>query len=230
MQYMGSKSKMFKYIYPIIKKEISKENIWIEPFVGGCNMIDKVKDFPVKFGIDNNFYLISMWKALQEGWKPPTTLTRQEYHNVKDNKKDYSPELVGFAGFLCSFGGKWFNGYAFNNKGDNYALRGSNVLLKQVPLIKDIFFVCSDYSKIKIYDNSIVYCDPPYENTTNYKDTFNHKNFWNWCRKVSETNRIFISEYSAPSDFTCILTVEHKTILNKNSQDLRIEKLFTIGD
>jgi hypothetical protein len=37
---------------------------------------------------------------------------------------------------------------------------------------------------------------------------------------------IFISEYNAPSDFECVKTIEHKTILDKNSQYPRVEKLF----
>ena len=39
-------------------------------------------------------------------------------------------------------------------------------------------------------------------------------------------HKIFVSEYNAPDDFECIWQKEVKTVLNKNSQDIRTEKLF----
>jgi DNA adenine methylase len=41
MKYMGSKNRIAKYILPIMLKERG-QRIWVEPFVGGANMIDKV--------------------------------------------------------------------------------------------------------------------------------------------------------------------------------------------
>ena len=45
MKYMGSKSRIVKYIVPIIQKYIDDNNIecYYEPFVGGGNVIDKIK-------------------------------------------------------------------------------------------------------------------------------------------------------------------------------------------
>lgn len=42
---MGSKAKIAKFIVPIIQQKIdeSGKKIYIEPFAGGCNVIDKVK-------------------------------------------------------------------------------------------------------------------------------------------------------------------------------------------
>ena len=39
-------------------------------------------------------------------------------------------------------------------------------------------------------------------------------------------HKVFISEYNAPEDFECVKEIEHKTILNKNENSKRIEKLF----
>ena len=46
MKYMGSKSRIAKDIVPIIQKCINDNNIqvYIEPFVGGANIIDKIKN------------------------------------------------------------------------------------------------------------------------------------------------------------------------------------------
>jgi DNA adenine methylase len=70
----------------------------------------------------------------------------------------------------------------------------------------------------------LIYCDPPYNNTQQYKDKFKSEPFWQWCRdKVKEGHTVFISEYSAPQDFKCIW--EKKIINNLNNKN-NIERLF----
>lgn len=222
MQYLGSKSKIAKELLPIILKE--HKGLFVDVMTGGANLIDKVTG--PRLANDNNEYLIAMWKALQNGWKPPEELTREKYYEIKANPSQYPMELVCFAAFLCSFGGKWWGGFAFNNKGDNYAARAKRVLLKQIVNLKDVEFTCKDYFDLEIRLESTVYCDIPYKGTTQYKDKFDYDRFWNWARNVSRTNHVFISEYSAPDDFKCVKEIPHKTILDKNSQYPRIERLF----
>ncbi len=187
-------------------------------------MIDKVEG--KRIGNDNHPYLIALLEAIKCGWVPPTIVSKEEYYDIKKNPSTYAAELVGFVGFLCSFGGKWWGGYAANNSGDNYAERGSRMLVKQASALKDVIFKCGNYLELEALDECLIYCDPPYAQTTKYKGGFNHEVFWEWCRVKSESNIVFISEYHAPDDFICVKEVEHKTILNKNSQDKRIEKLF----
>jgi DNA adenine methylase len=43
MKYMESKNRIAKYILPIMLAERDPEQWWVEPFVGGANMIDKVQ-------------------------------------------------------------------------------------------------------------------------------------------------------------------------------------------
>ena len=61
MKYMGSKSRIAKYIVPIIQRYIDDNNIttYIEPFLGGCNVMDKIK-CSRKIGSDKNKYLIAL--------------------------------------------------------------------------------------------------------------------------------------------------------------------------
>ena len=76
--------------------------------------------------------------------------------------------------------------------------------------------------------DSVIYCDPPYQGTTKYKDDFDHDEFWNWCRKMNgKGNKIYVSEYHAPDDFKCIW---QKTINNSLSSKCRkaVERLYTI--
>lgn len=45
MKYMGSKSRIAKYIVPILQECIDSNHVttYIEPFVGGGNVIDKIR-------------------------------------------------------------------------------------------------------------------------------------------------------------------------------------------
>lgn len=201
IKYVGSKNRMSKYIAPIIQKCIDDNNITIyyEPFVGGANMIDKIK-CEKRIGNDIHKELIAMWIALQNGWEFPLHISEEEYNDVKNNKSKYSDSYVGLVGFNATFGSKYFGGYARAFKEDkvtprdmpNEALRN---LKKQIPNIKDVEFLCGDYINNKYSDlkNAVIYCDPPYQGTTKYAtDSFEHDLFWEWCRKMSKENYLFI--------------------------------------
>lgn len=225
MQYMGSKNRIYKHILPIMLSERKQNQWWVEPFVGGANMIDKVTGN--RIGNDSHEYLIALLIALRDGYVPPTNVSKKLYYAIKSKPTDYPKELVGFAGFLCSFGGKWWGGYAFNAKGDNYAERGSRCLVKQAKNLGGVVFKSGSYLDLEIPEHSLIYCDPPYANTCKYMDNFNHDVFWGWCRTQAKSGHtVFISEYSAPNDFVCVKEIEHKTILDKNSNYPRLEKLF----
>lgn len=86
---------------------------------------------------------------------------------------------------------------------------------------------------LHIPQNSIIYCDPPYQNTTKYHTGFDHNQFWDWCRlKKQDGHNIFISEYSAPDDFVCVWQKEVQSQLSANGKyggtKKSIEKLFTL--
>ena len=62
MQYMGSKNRFAKELVPIIQSYITEGTKgYLEPFVGGANMIDKI-NCSKKFGCDLNEYLIELLK------------------------------------------------------------------------------------------------------------------------------------------------------------------------
>lgn len=225
MRYMGSKNKIAKYILPIILQGREKGQWYVEPFVGGANLIDKVNGN--RLGSDTQYYIITLLQAAQKGWTPPTEISEEFYQQVRKNKDDYPPELVGFIGQCCTFGGRWWEGYAKDNN-RNYARVASRSLLKQIISLKGVIFKNKSYLDLKIPLHSIIYCDPPYQNTKQYKDQINYNIFWEWCRKKSKQgNSVFISEYNAPQDFECLIAIPHYTEMNKNKKgDLRTEKLF----
>jgi len=225
MNYMGSKRKIAKHILPIMLAERKPNQWWVEPFVGGANVIDKVTGN--RLGNDSNEYLIALLTAVRDGYIPPTNISRELYYSIKYEPQKYPKELVGFVGAVCSFGGKWFGGYAWNNKGTNYAEVGSRSLVKQAKNLQGVIFKSKNYLELELPEKSLIYCDPPYQNTSKYKCDIHHEMFWQWCRiQTKKGHTVFISEYSAPEDFICVKEISHKIIIDKNRPQARIEKLF----
>ena len=233
---MGSKARISKDIAPIINNLIKENNIknYIEPFVGGCNMIEHIV-CENKIASDNNDYLISMWRDLQKGWNPPNEMTKELYIDIRDNKDKYSKSLVAIAGFCATYNAKWFGGYAGIVKTKigtyrnyyNEAIRNIN---KQVHKINDVEFRYCDYTQYSNIKNSLIYCDIPYQGTTQYgtsKD-FDYDKFWDWVRDMSKDNIVLVSEYNAPNDFECIYEKTLTTTLDKNSRKKDTEKLFRL--
>lgn len=231
MKYMGSKNRIAKHILPIILKDRKEGQCYVEPFVGGANLIDKVNGR--RIGADFNEHLISALMLIRdEAESIPTLITEDDYATAKENK---SSGLDGFIGFAMSFGGKWFGGYRRDVKGtkgcvDNMKTqtrRSRDSAIKQGKLIKGVELVSCSYDELEVPPKSIVYCDPPYEATTKYRDDFNHADFWQWCReKCKEGHQVFVSEYNAPDDFVCVWQKEIQSGLNTNSTKKGVEKLF----
>jgi len=232
MKYMGSKNRIAKDILPIILKDIGSFQYYVEPFVGGANMIDKVDGY--RIGADSNKYLIALLKEMQKDDFEAPIITEEKYRDIKLNRNDYSMWIVGFAGFQLSYGAMWFTSYRKDSIGKrNYALEAKNNIDKQAGKVKGIDFICCDYFDLSIPPNSIIYCDPPYKNTATYtenKDDFNHDKFWGWCREMTRRgNNVFISEYNAPDDFECIWQKEIVSSLTKNTgSKTGTEKLFVL--
>lgn len=235
MIYMGSKNKLSKHILPIILKDRGKCQYFVDIFCGGGNLCQHV-DGKV-FAYDINRYAIAHLSRLK--LHGPLGLpsnnkyfTEDAYKEVKNNKDLYKDWFVGHVGFNLSFGGKWFGGWRRDAKGKDYVKAGYEHASRQASMLigKDITFETSDYRDAYIPPKSIIYADPPYANTTKYKDSFNHEEFFEWCRqKKQEGHTVFVSEYNAPEDFTCVWEKEVKMKLDvKSNTNKRVEKLFKL--
>lgn len=224
---MGGKSRISKQIAEILNSAINKDTPFVSLFCGSCAIESKVQA-DVKILNDKHPYLIAMWQELQNGWMPPDVVTKEEYYRVKANM-DENPALTGFIGFGCSFGGKWWGGYAKDKRGDDYCGQAKRGLLKDLVGIQFATFTCLDYRDVEIPDGAVVYCDPPYANTTGYTvGQFDTHEFWDYMRQLSKRCNVYISEESAPDDFECIWSKEKVRTLEKNDNvgRVKVEKLF----
>ena len=236
MRYLGGKYRLREQIGEVIKEYRglpldSKVKPYWEPFVGSAWVTTQVEGGKI-YASDINEYLIAMWESLQDGWEPPTEITEEEYHAIREGRKDVSKALMAFVGFGCSWGGKWFGGYAREN-GRNFAKNAHNSLLKQIKNLQNVNFFQANFLQTEpLEDNMVIYCDPPYKETTGYDGAGNWepKKFWNRVRELTDKgHKLLVSEYQAPEDFEIIWQRQTKTDLNtkEGGKDDRIEKIFS---
>jgi len=232
MKYMGSKARFAKELLPLILKNREDRQCYVEPFAGGMNMIDKVCG--ARLANDQHPKLMAMWCALlYDRWDPPRQVSEAQYRDMKQHPENYKNYELGYVGFN-SYGGKWFAGYRRDREGKrDYWLEHYNNIQKQLPALQGVALRNSCYLDLEIPENSLIYCDPPYAATTKYASDFNHEEFWYWCRaKVAEGHQLFVSEYQAPEDFTCIWEKGAKSTFSYNGvtggTKESIERLFVL--
>ncbi len=227
MQYLGSKNRISKNLGAYLQS-VRQDRVFVEPFCGSCS-ITAVMGGP-RIASDAHLDLILMWKAIQDGWLPPENISEEEYRELKIAEPS---ALRGFVGFACSFGGKWFGGYARKKDAYSYARAGRNSIVKIIPLLAGVSFLHADYTNVRPV-NSLVYCDPPYENTTAYSgvNRFDSTKFWGVVRRWSDDNVVLVSSYDAPSDFSAVWEQEAPTTLagglNGAQKVKKIERLFKV--
>ena len=81
------------------------------------------------------------------------------------------------------------------------------------------------YELVKIKPNSVVYCDIPYENTTNcYSNKFEYGKFYKWCKTIPFP--VFISSYNIKkNDIYPLASFNKQNNFNKK-QGNNVEKLY----
>jgi DNA adenine methylase len=234
MKYMGSKNRLAKDLLPIILKDRIKGQYYIEPFAGGMNLIDKVTGN--RIASDKSEYLMEMWYELTEGktfieeiLKDLYDRARTEFNNKTNN--EFTLAEIGWIGFMASYNGRFFDGgYNGNYKKRDYTKESIDNIKKQIDSMKGVEFSSGNYNEIIIPNNSILYCDIPYEGTKQYATSkdFNHLEFWEWCRtKAKQGHKVFVSEYKAPKDFKCVWSGNIKSYMKAGRSEIVTEKLFT---
>ncbi len=244
MMYQGGKTKLAKYITPFLINKLEQTGgKYIEPFFGsGAITIDVCKSGAASEIIvgDGNPTLVDMWNAvIQDKWVPPTEISKEEHTRLKNAPDDgVDNPLKAFVATVCSYSGLWFSGYANDPNSDrNFAKSGSKSIVTRGDIfrdggIKEVYFkYYQEYTDL-IAPGDVVYADPPYMNTAQYKgvsEPFDSEEFWDYMRLWKNKGaHVFVSEFHAPSDFGPILIIErHSSTSLNNSGKKVMDKLFT---
>jgi DNA adenine methylase len=229
VQYLGGKSRLAKYLVPIIA-EASKGGPWWDPFCGGLSISTALyKRLGPGLSSDLCLPLISLYQAVSEGWDPPSSLSPEEYTRARV-LPDTDP-LKAFAGFGTSFAGTWFAGYA---RGEgSYAKRARNALLRDVPGL------CFDHMSFFDIDpyphDGVIYCDPPYRDTQGYGGvvSFDHERFYTQCVLWSSLGTpVFVSEYQVDrSGWIEVWSREYKASITagvNGAGKTRVDRLYRV--
>lgn len=87
-----------------------------------------------------------------------------------------------------------------------------------------------DYRLLDIPNNSVVFCDPPYKNSSiKYNNIkFDHEEFYNWCIEKAKNNDVFVTEYNIEHpNFKLIGEKARKISMNGiGSKGFKTERLY----
>lgn len=237
MRYVGGKYRQRKLFVPAILEHTPNRDRYLEPFVGGGSMLERMAPhFQHVRASDNHRDLVLMYQALQDGWTPPDRVTREEYNRLREGDPS---ALRGFVGFGLSFGGKWFGGYATGKGVDEYTFAGQterNLRRVMEHLPQDTVFSHRDYKDWRPQPGTVVYCDPPYETRgVDYRTSvgFDHGCFWSTMDQWAQSGvHVYVSEFHAPTHWTYItesvqrLTLAANSPVSKRDQGLQYDRLW----
>ena len=232
MRYLGGKKRFAAQLIQAMQP--TPEDTFVEPFCGGCAVIQRV---PCHRRIANDIHpnLISLLEAVSQGWQPPSTLSLEEWRALRERARngEVAPE-IGFAGFGCSYGSRWFEGYARSQRGNPESTiprSAAQSLVREAPLLAGIEFHCGPYTDLDIPPGSIIYLDPPYQDTKGYSGTakFDHETFYAWCDIMAESCTLYLSEQTAPPHWRCIWEHSRLTRLDQDGERKPVmERLWTL--
>jgi Site-specific DNA methylase len=201
-----------------LSRRTSVRQWYVEPFCGSGAVIEHVPGN--RIANDINPYIVAVLEGVQRGWLPPDVVSEDFYNQVRYNKERYCDAIVGFVGFGSSFGGIFWNSYGRSSKVLSLAKEAKQALLHQKPKLKGTIFTSMDYRNLPLPANAIIYCDPPYENTTGYggAERFDSAAFWQWAReKTMHGFDVYVSEFTAPPDFVSVWSKHRKSTLARKA-------------
>ena len=234
MLYLGGKGRNGRAIADVILARTEKRGRLIEPFIGGASVTKFLApEFQDVLVGDIHEDLILMWKAAARGWGPPSRVSEEEYAAAR---KSPPSALRGFIGFGCSYGGKWWGGYARNKVSgsgerahpDYYARLASRDVQEVGRTLANATIVARPYDEWDVTAATVIYADPPYAGTTRYCcGAFDSQRFWQIANLWSDAGAaVFVSEYRAPVGWTPIWTKSQPRKVSGGSGDMTTERLF----
>lgn len=237
MYYLGGKTLIGRKIAGIINKYITDDKPFYSLFTGSGG-VEQFINANQKYYNDLHYALKPLYEELKTNWLPSLEECSElfnvncfDYHNAfkkwridnkhfftQDNFINYSRRIQAYLcliGFGTSFSGKWLESFALTR--NDHVLRHCFKGIK-----KKVFngltynlktFTQNDYKTYHNIHNSIIYCDPPYENVSGYSTgTFNNNEFFEFASMITKQNNIvFISECTCNNnDFIPIASIRFR--------------------
>lgn len=240
MAYVGGKSTGFRHIIDVLNNPKYDNMDYLELFCGYCHITKRIKNKKSITINDKNELLICLLNGIRDNLPYPK-ISRERYNELKNQHNIITFERA-IAGFCYSYNGKLWGGYVLDNSNSpSYKKYGKLMVyhnqrqnyydkLKKNNSFMTASIHCNSYEDFKP-TNCLIYCDPPYRNTTGYNKNnvgdFDHDKFWNYIREISKNNIVFVSEYNAPIDFEVVSQLNKKSTLSGKRLE-KTEKLFTL--
>ncbi len=235
MRYLGGKYRIARHVAGVIAQVQRERRTYVEPFVGGAAVASRVAPwFSTVLLSDVVPDLVLMWDAAIDGWEPPDELDEVMWRQLRSQPPS---ALRGFAGFGCSFGGRWFEGYARQRtaggapaKEPSLAPSAKRTLLRQAHAMKHATVRRMDYRDVKVDTDTVLYADPPYDGVTTYgaAGPFNSMEFWDVAAGWSADGAaVVVSQTYAPPGWLEVWQAGQPSYLRGDQRpDLRTERLF----
>lgn len=213
IRFNGSKGKCPE-IVEVIQSLIKRDSYYWEPFLGAGKIMQSIR-CRERAGSDIDPHIITLLQEIQNGWQPPNWKITEEQYQYWNKRRKKHPDLrdpmIGFIGYGCSFGARFFEGYARSKKGEvDFGASARMALLRQKPFLRGVTLACRPYNDQHttrfhpdFLKRLIIYADPPYEGTKRVGrgDKFDSEEFWKWCRNFMAAGAtVVVSEYKCPLD------------------------------
>lgn len=230
MRYVGGKQRQAKDIARVLLALGSECHTYLEPFVGGASVLAEVSPFMGhSIAADISLDLVLFWCAVQDGWRPPASLTKDEYDALREGPP--SP-MRAWAGYAASYNGRWWGGYGPMAPGRDYLAESLRAVDRKASGFHNVSWRACDYEEhATVRDGWLVYCDPPYINTgghrglsnpgaVGYTDLdFDHDRFWQVMNEwVAMGAQVVVSEYEAPPGWTASERIDRTETMNHRDQ------------
>jgi site-specific DNA-adenine methylase len=253
-RYHGGKQRQASHIATVIAPYL--RDTYCEPFCGMLSVFselcDTVQCMPQTCLIgDAALPVVAMWdRAASQQWVPPTRISLQQWHDIKVGDDQ---ALKGYVGHQFSYGGVYFASATgtldtIDTSDTTHRKNTSHRASQRVVRIGNQLAATRariQHGHYTQFDNeltdSVIYRDPPYGNTqcryVNGDDRvsraaatqFDTDAFWHWARTMSlppHNNALFVSEYTAPHDFACILDTQHQPRSQRGRTAHGTDKLY----
>jgi hypothetical protein len=195
---MGGKAGIAGKLVAVLQRS-APGGTWWEPFCGGGNMTEHLAlAYPGGLASDTSLAMVSLLRAVVEGWEPPRVVDEVDYRNAR-GLPDTDPRKA-FILTGCSFGGA-SHGYARGGTQDIVGAARRALERFRIAVTAGRWRVeHADFFVRRPTVGLRLYCDPPYAGTTGYAcGPFDHPRFWARCQEWARAgSRVFVSEYTCP--------------------------------